>query len=79
MKKLELLKKNLEKIREKIRAIKKELGEDPSKDSTSIIEKLENNPYPEEVKNKIKDELKRKEMMPQGSLEASLIQDYIDI
>ena len=47
-------------LREKIRAIKKELGEDPSKDSTSTIEKLENNPYPEEVKNKIKDELKRK-------------------
>ena len=66
-------------LREKIRAIKKELGEDPSKDSTSTIEKLENNPYPEEVKNKIKDELKRKEMMPQGSLEARLIQDYIDI
>jgi len=66
-------------LREKIRAIKKELGEDPSKDSTSTIEKLENNPYPEEVKTKIKDELKRKEMMPQGSLEASLIQDYIDI
>ena len=66
-------------LREKIRAIKKELGEDPSKDSSSTIEKLEKNPYPEEVKTKIKDELKRKEMMPQGSLEASLIQDYIDI
>lgn len=66
-------------LREKLRAIKKELGEDPSNDSSSITEKLEKNPYPEEVKTKVKDELKRKEMMPQGSLEASLIQDYIDI
>ncbi len=66
-------------LREKLRAIKKELGEDPSKDSSSIAEKIEKNPYPEEVKNKVKDELKRKEMMPQGSLESSLISDYIDI
>ncbi len=66
-------------LREKLRAIKKELGEDPSKDSSSIAEKIEKNPYPEEVKTKVKDELKRKEMMPQGSLESSLISDYIDI
>ena len=66
-------------LREKLRAIKKELGEDPSKDSSSIAEKIEKNPYPEEVKSKVKDELKRKEMMPQGSLESSLISDYIDI
>ncbi len=66
-------------LREKLRAIKKELGEDVTKDSSSIINKLDSQPYPEEVKTKIKDELKRKEMMPQGSLEASLIQDYIDI
>lgn len=66
-------------LREKLKAIKKELGEDPTKDSSSTLEKLDSNPYPEEVKAKVKDELKRKEMMPQGSLEASLIQDYIDI
>lgn len=66
-------------LREKMRAIKKELGEDGSKDEIYITDKLENNPYPEEVKTKIKDELKRKELMPQGSLENSLIQDYIDI
>ncbi len=66
-------------LREKMRAIKKELGEDSSNDEISVTDKLEKNPYPEEVKTKIKDELKRKELMPQGSLENSLIQDYIDI
>ena len=66
-------------LREKMRAIKKELGEDGSNDSISIADKVEKGAYPEEVKVKIKDELKRKELMPQGSLENSLIQDYIDI
>lgn len=66
-------------LREKIKAIKKELGEDKTDDSLTIQEKLEKNNYPEEVKTKIKDELKRQEIMPQGSLEASLISDYIDI
>lgn len=66
-------------LREKMRAIKQELGEDSKNDELSVYDKLEKNPYPEEVKAKIKDELKRKELMPQGSLENSLIQDYIDI
>lgn len=65
-------------LREQIKAIKKELGEDGSKDSTVIREKLDSGKYPEIVVNKIKDELSRKELMPQGTLEASLIQDYID-
>ena len=66
-------------LREKMRAIKQELGEDSKNDELSVIDRLEKNPYPEEVKTKIKDELRRKELMPQGSLENSLIQDYIDI
>ena len=66
-------------LREKMRAIKQELGEDSKNDELSVVDRLERNPYPEEVKTKIKDELRRKELMPQGSLENSLIQDYIDI
>lgn len=67
-------------LREKLKAIKKELGEDvDSKDSSESIDKrLENNPYPDYVKAKVKSELKRFDMMPQGSLEASLIKSYID-
>ena len=68
-------------LREKLKAIKHELGEDggSKNDPDTILEKLENNPYPENVKNKVKAELKKFEMMPQGSLEAALIQSYVDV
>ena len=68
-------------LREKLKAIKHELGEDNggANDPDSILEKLEKNPYPENVKNKVKAELKKYEMMPQGSLEAALIQSYLDV
>ena len=42
-----------------------------------IRERLENNPYPDHVKAKVKSELKRYSMMPQASLESSLIMSYI--
>ena len=68
-------------LREKLKAIKKELGEntDDKNDPDSILEKVTNNPYPEFVKKKVKTELKKFEMMPQGSLEAALIQSYLDV
>ncbi len=68
-------------LREKLKAIKHELGEDAggANDPDSILEKLEKNPYPENVKAKVKAELKKYEMMPQGSLEAALIQSYLDV
>ena len=66
-------------LREKLRAIKKELGEgeDSQDDEDSIRKRLEENPYPEHVKAKVKSELKRYSMMPQASLESSLIMSYI--
>lgn len=68
-------------LREKLKAIKHELGEDGggANDPDSILEKLESNPYPENIKAKVKAELKKYEMMPQGSLEAALIQSYLDV
>ena len=66
-------------LRERMKAIKEELGEDPNDGSDAILEKLEKNPYPEYVKVKIRAELKRFEMMPQASLESSLIKSYIDL
>ncbi|MBP5091300.1 MAG: endopeptidase La [Bacilli bacterium] len=67
-------------LREKMKAIKEELGEgkDDEHGPDAIKEKLEKNPYPENVKAKVKRELKRFEMMPESSLEASLIMSYID-
>ncbi len=66
-------------LNEKLKAIKKELGEDPNDQNSEngIRERLEKNPYPEHVKNKVKAELRRYEMMPQASLESSLIMSYI--
>ena len=67
-------------LREKMKAIKQELGEDPSSahSEESIRDRLNNNPYPESVKNKVNSELRRYEMMPESSLEASLIMSYIE-
>lgn len=65
-------------LREKMKAIKDELGEGAGvNDVDAIKAKLEKNPYPENVKAKIKNELHRMEMMPDGSLESSLILNYI--
>lgn len=66
-------------LREKLKAIKKELGEDPedASDEDSIRKRLEENPYPDHVKAKVRSELKRYAMMPQASLESSLIMSYI--
>lgn len=68
-------------LREKMKAIKEELGETvPGEESEEdILKKLDANPFPEYVKTKVKAELKRFEMMPQASLEASLIKSYIDL
>ena len=40
-------------LREKMRAIKQELGEDPKKDSSSLIEKVKKGNYPQEVKDNV--------------------------
>ena len=67
-------------LREKLKAIRKELGEDEdaSDSESKILERLDNNPYPENIKTKVKSELKRYQMMPQASLESSIIKNYID-
>ena len=68
----ENIRKNSEKVqreyylREKMRAIKSELNDGES-DDDKILEQLENNPYPEYVKEKVKSELSKAQMMPPGS------------
>ncbi|MCQ2753299.1 MAG: endopeptidase La [Bacilli bacterium] len=64
-------------LREKLRQIHKELG-DNQEEGQSLLERLEKNPYPEHIKAKVKAEYRRYEMMPQASLESSLIKQYID-
>lgn len=67
-------------LREKMRAIKEELGDvgDSEKDVEEIRKKLEEKPYPEYVKNKVKEELLRFEMLPSASGESGVIKTYID-
>lgn len=68
-------------LREKLKAIKTELGENPeSTDSEeSLLKRLESGQYPDHVKAKVRAELKRGEMMPSSSLEASLIKSYVEL
>lgn len=67
-------------LREKLKAIKKELGEDGMDDDPdNIIDKVEKGDYPDHVKNKVKEEMKKFEMLPPGSLEGSLIKTYVDL
>lgn len=67
-------------LREKIKAIKDELGDTTNKvdDAESIREMINNNPYPKYVKEKAEEELKRFEMMPPASSEANVVRTYID-
>ncbi len=67
-------------LREKMRAIKEELGDvsNLTDDASQIREMIEKNPYPEHVKEKAKEELQRYEMLPPGSGEASVARSYLD-
>ena len=67
-------------LREKMRAIKEELGDvpDTDKDVDAIRKRLEENPYPASIKDKIRDELSRYEMLPAASGETGVIKTYID-
>ena len=61
---------------------KKENEENDAKDdgdeSDSLLDQFMNNPYPDNIKEKAKEEIKRLEMMPSISSEASVIRSYLD-
>ena len=67
-------------LREKLKAIKEELGDSAggSDDIEKMRDMLEKNPYPQHVKDKAKEELQRYEMLPAGSGEASVERSYLD-
>lgn len=67
-------------LREKMKAIRDELGEGAGEESDVdlIRKKVAENPYPQNVKDKVNKELKRLAMMPEASLESSLILNYIN-
>ena len=67
-------------LREKLRAIKEELGDvsNQSDDSEELRRMIEENPYPEAIKEKAREELARYEMLPGASGEAGGVRTYLD-
>ena len=67
-------------LREKLKAIKEELGDvsNMTDDVAELREQIEKNPYPEHVKQKAREELRKYEMLPPGSGEASVSRNYLD-
>ena len=67
-------------LREKLRAIKEELGDvsNFSDDTAELRERIEKGNYPQHVKDKALDELNHYEMLPMGSQEGSVIRSYLD-
>lgn len=67
-------------LREKLRVIKEELGDVSNKDDDTdeIRHMLENNPYPDSVKEKAYEELSRYEMLPPSGGESGVIRTYLD-
>lgn len=67
-------------LREKMRAIKEELGD--VKDGVSEVDKyrqrINDDPYPEHVKEKALEELARYELLPASSGESGVVKSYID-
>jgi len=67
-------------LREKLRAIKEELGDVPN--STDDVDELrrlvEEKPYPENIKAKAREEIQRYEMLPSSSGESGVIRTYLD-
>lgn len=67
-------------LREKLRAIREELGDSIPKedDAESIREMVKNEPFPQHVKDKVEEELRRFETMPAASSEANVVRTYLD-
>lgn len=67
-------------LREKMRAIKEELGDvpDSDKDIENLRKKINDNPYPENIKAKALEELQRYEMLPSVSSESGVVRTYLD-
>jgi ATP-dependent Lon protease len=67
-------------LREKINALQEQLGDGsgPGKEGEEIRRRLEENPYPAEIKKKVLDELARYEALPPASGETGNLKTYID-
>ncbi len=66
-------------LREKLKAIKDELGgPDAASDIDDLKERVENEPYPENVKEKAREEFRRYDMLPPSTGETGVIRTYLE-
>ena len=65
-------------LREQLKAIKKELGEDDADDAEQFRDKLTALPVGDEVRSEIKKQINRLEKTSQDSMEAQVIRNYLD-
>ena len=66
-------------LREKLKAIKSELGgNDGGSDIDDLRERVENEPYPENVKIKAREEFKHYDMLPPSTGETGVIRTYLE-
>ncbi|WP_381415465.1 endopeptidase La [Spiroplasma endosymbiont of Anurida maritima] len=67
-------------LREKLRAIKEELGEmdDSSNEMKKYKDRLAKEPFPKVIKERLTQEIDRYETLPQASSESNIIRTYID-
>ncbi len=65
-------------LREQLRAIKKELGEDDAEEIEAMREKLEQLKASEEIKTEVKRQISRLERTASDSMEATVIRNYLE-
>ena len=67
-------------LREKMRAIREELGDatDVGEDTDEFRKMLAENPYPDHIREKALEEILRYEMLPQASGESGVVRTYIE-
>lgn len=65
-------------LREQLKAIKQELGEDDLEEIEEMHERLEALPIPEEVKSEVKRQINRLERTAPDSLEATVTRNYLE-
>jgi len=67
-------------LKEKLRVIKEELGDIADKDTDidNLRKIINENPYPEHIKEKLLNEIKKLELTPTASPEYSMLRTYID-
>jgi len=65
-------------LREKLKAIREELSDAPGGDIDDLKKLVEENPYPENVKERARNEFRHYEMMQSSSAEAGILRTYLE-